>query len=112
MFFNLFKKPKEIKTNHREELLQIIEVVRSTVHPETELIYSYFESVDELLRELDELSEGVKNGELESLSTLSMHFAPTSGFQELSMQNGWSEEYLKIAEEFDRISDSYSKYQA
>ncbi|WP_430403813.1 hypothetical protein [Fluviicola sp.] len=107
MFFNLFKKPKEIKPIHREELLQIIEAIRFTVHPETELIYSYFESVDELLKELDELSEEVKKGELKSLNTLSMHFAPTSGFQELSMQNGWSKEYLKIAEQFDSIHDKY-----
>lgn len=106
--FNLFKKkPKEIKPIHRDELLQIIEAVRSTVHPETELIYSYFESVDELLKELDELSEEVKKGELKSLGTLSMHFAPTSGFQELSMQNGWSKEYLKLADRFDGIHNKY-----
>ncbi|WP_341904773.1 hypothetical protein [Fluviicola taffensis] len=107
MFFNLFKKPKEIKPHHREELLRIIEMVKSTVHPETELIYSYFESVDELLKELDELSEEVKKGELNSLNTLSMHFAPTSGFQELSMQNGWSKEYLKLADQFDSIHNKY-----
>lgn len=106
--FNLFKKkPKEITPTHREELLQIIEVVKSTVHRETELIYSYFESVDELLKELDELSEEVKKGELNSLNTLSMHFAPTSGFQELPMQNGWSKEYLKLADRFDRVEAKY-----
>lgn len=107
MFFNLIKKSKQIKPNHREDLLQIIEVVKSSVHPETELICSYFESVDELFKELDVLSEGIKNGELKSLITLSIHFAPTSSFQELSIQNGWSEEYLKIAERFDQISDLY-----
>ncbi len=110
MFFNLFKKPKEIKPKHREELLQMIEVVRSTIDRDTELIYSYFESVEELLKELDELSEGIKNGELESLRTLSMHFAPTSGFQELSMQNGWSDEYLKLGEAFDSVCDNYKLY--
>lgn len=107
MFFNLFKKPKQIKAGDQKELLQILEAIKSTITPDTELIYSYFESVEKLLEELEELSEGVKHGELETLDTLSMHFAPASGFQELSLQNGWSKEYLKLGERFDRVKAHY-----
>ncbi|WP_343636128.1 hypothetical protein [Fluviicola sp.] len=108
MFFKFLKKqPKELTSDDQEILLQILEIIKSTINPETELIFSYFESVEKLIRELDELSEAVKNGNLESLEELSMHFAPTSSFQELSIQNGWSDEYLKLAESFDRIYSNY-----
>ena len=108
MFFNPFKNRKHFITpEDRKELLQTLDAIKATVEPETELIYSYFESVEKLLEELDVMIEAVKTGELEVLETLSMHFAPTSGFQELSLQNGWSEEYLKLADRFDRICEKY-----
>jgi hypothetical protein len=33
---------------------------------------------------------------------LRMHFAPTGAIQEIAMSNGWSDEYLKLAEQFDQ----------
>jgi hypothetical protein len=32
-----------------------------------------------------------------------VEFLPTSTYQELAMSNGWSEEYLQIAEKLDSI---------
>ena len=33
---------------------------------------------------------------------LSMHFGPTGPLQEISIANGWSEAFLKLAAEFDK----------
>jgi len=37
---------------------------------------------------------------------LNMLFAPTGTFQEHSISNGWSNEYLALAEKFDKIYDA------
>ena len=34
-------------------------------------------------------------------ATLRMHFAPTGPIQETAMSNRWSDEYLRLASEFD-----------
>lgn len=103
MFFK-FKKQKKLHQEDRLELLRIIGCIKSTVTPETRLIYSYFENVEKLDEELDELSEAVKAGDLNCLEDLNMYFLPTSSFHELSIRNGWSNEYLELASRFDRIS--------
>lgn len=35
---------------------------------------------------------------------ISMQFAPTGPLQEISISNGWSEVFLKLAEQFDKCS--------
>lgn len=107
MFFNFFKKSKQIKPEDQKKLLQIIETIKSTLTLETSIIRSDFESVEKLDEKLDELSEAVKEGKSELLEELTLHFAPTSSFQELSLENGWAEEYLKLADQFDQIYNNY-----
>ena len=108
MFSNLFKKRKPfISPEDRKELLQILEAIKATLEPETSIIWSNDESIEKLMEELDVMIEAVKVGDLNVLKTLSVHFAPTSGFQELSLENGWSEAYLKLADRFDLIYEKY-----
>jgi hypothetical protein len=107
MLFNFFKKPK-LHPADQKELLQILEAIKSIITLETDLVWAYYESIEKLIQELDELIEEIKVGKLETLKRLAMHFAPTSGFQELSIENGWSEEYLKLADRFDRIYEKYN----
>ncbi len=106
MFFK-FKKQKKLHQEDQEELLRIIGYLKSTLTPETKLSCSYFESVEKLEEVLDELSEAVKAGDLNCLKDLNMYFLPTSSFQELSIRNGWSNEYLELASKFDRIHHKY-----
>ena len=32
-----------------------------------------------------------------------MEFAPTSTYQEISLSNGWGNEFLKLADQFDKL---------
>ena len=40
---------------------------------------------------------------------ISMQFAPTGPLQEISLSNGWSEIYLKLAEQYDKYSYCFDK---
>lgn len=63
------------------------------------------ELIEMLLIVKDKLISELKTGNKQSLDEVSVHFAPTAAYQEHSMANGWSDEYLKIAEEFDHIKE-------
>lgn len=92
MFFNFFKKTKQLASEDQKELLRIIASIRSTLTPETSVLFADFESVEKLMEELDRISEGITLGKIECLEDLSIHFLPTSSFQELSIENCWSDE--------------------
>lgn len=92
MFFNFFKKPKQLAPEDQKELLQIIASKKSTLTPEISVLFADFESVEKLMEELDRISKGINLGKIECLEDLSIHFLPTSCFQELSIENGWSDE--------------------
>ena len=55
------------------------------------------EVVESLEREIDSL---IARGKCDRLE-LSVLFAPTGAIQEISMANGWSDEYLALAAGFD-----------
>src|SRR4030095_6088958 len=51
-----------------------------------------------LERELKSLSE---SGQLHNKTELASLFAPTAELQEISMANGWSDEYILLSSDFD-----------
>lgn len=45
----------------------------------------------------------LQNGERPDLYQLRMLFAPTSALQETAMDNGWGDDYLRLADQFDQF---------
>lgn len=101
-------KTKHLTTKDQHELLHLLETIRETITPETDVIWAGYDSVEQLLEALNHFTEKIQEGETTCLDELSIAFAPTSSFQELSIQNGWSDEYLKLAVSFDRIYENYN----
>lgn len=64
-----------------------------------------FNSFMEFHTYLENSSAEIKAGNKESLKKLGILFLPTGFLQDVSILNGWSETYLKLAEEFDRIAN-------
>lgn len=87
--------------NLANDLIEILQTIKAKVHINSICDWSYFNSPEDVHKEIDRYISELKNGNLASLNEIKMHFAPTSGYQELSMQNNWSAEYLKLAEKFD-----------
>jgi hypothetical protein len=56
---------------------------------------------NEVVRDLREAITALNNGRKMDKRKLEMHFLPTSSIQEIAMSNGWSDEYLVIAGQFD-----------
>lgn len=58
-------------------------------------------AVETILEIIDELQRGRMPG----LIKISVLFAPTGPLQEVSINSGWSSEFIKLADRFDRIKN-------
>ena len=86
-----------------QNLIDILNNVKEKFTDNSDMIWTSYETAKEVRNELDSCIEQLDNGDKSCLETLNMHFLPTSTFQEHSMQNGWTNEYIKLSEIFDSI---------
>lgn len=101
---------KKLYADLTKELIEILVAVRAKIDNGSDCDWSYFQSPQEAHNEIDKYISELQNGDLGSLSVISMHFAPTAGYQELSIQNNWSDEYLQLADKFDLIETKLSNF--
>src|SRR5689334_21753244 len=92
-----------------QDLCVIIFKVTEKITDESDLIWTSFDSPAQLRNELDKLAEQVQQGNKEALDELNLHFLPGSTFQEHSLSNGWTDEYHRIASEFDSLFSKLKK---
>lgn len=96
-------------TNILNDVIDILQKIRANVVPDSDMMYSTYETPEELWNEIDEMIESLKKGETRWIESVNIHFLPTSTFQELSIQNGWGDEYIKLADRFDELYTEYKK---
>jgi len=58
-------------------------------------------SVTEIITVIENEIDNIKNSKPVDTNELKLQFLPTSYLQETAMANDWSDEYLKISDEFD-----------
>ena len=86
-----------------QEIIEILKVIKAKFTDESDLLWTSYETAKELRDELDVYISQLNKGDKSCLDNLNMHFLPTSTFQEHSMQNGWTDEYMKLADKFDNV---------
>lgn len=90
-----------------DELIGLLDVIRILIDsPNTNVIWSQFESVEDVLIKLDTLKWRVELGDNKVITDLRILFAPTGSFQEISIDSGWGEKFIELATRFDKIIDS------
>ena len=85
------------------DLIIIIEKVKEKLTNDSDMLWTNYETAASLKAELEKYITALKAGKTDRLGNLNMHFLPTSTFQEHSLMNDWTEEYMKLANEFDGI---------
>ena len=84
-------------------IAEILQEIKNKINLDTDTIWAGFDSVDIFLKELSQDIENIKLCNFKTLDKINIEFAVTSTYQELSMSNGWSDDYLKLAAKFDKI---------
>jgi hypothetical protein len=67
--------------------------------PANDFAWSSWEDQQAALAEMDEHINTLERGSVPNMSVL---FLPTGPIQEVSVSSGWGEEFLRVAERFDR----------
>lgn len=96
-------------TKENTRLIEMLKQIKSRTGKDADTSWSSYDDPQELRDELDDYISQLTDGNEEVLDTLNLLFAPTSTFQELSIANDWSDEYLTMAEEFDKIYEKIKK---
>ncbi len=92
------------------DLITILEKVKDKISDSSDIVWTGYDTAKELREEIQLYVNELSAGNLQSLKTIQIHFAPTSTFQEHSISNGWSDEYLRLAEKFDYIYSSLKNH--
>ncbi|MFY7839221.1 MAG: hypothetical protein ACOVP7_03045 [Lacibacter sp.] len=104
---------KKVLFNHNpmiSRLIMLLEKVKDKVSDESDVVWTGYDTPKELREEIQLYITELSVGNLQSLEALHGHFLPTSTFQEHSLSNGWSDEYIRLAEKFDYIYTSLKNH--
>lgn len=85
------------------EIIKILEVIKSKITDETNLLWTSYNSAEELIGEINKIDNLLKDKNKKGLELLKYLFAPTGTVQEMAMQNNWSQEYLNLSLKFDTL---------
>jgi len=89
--------------NDTSEMIVLLKNIRKKITKDTDIIWSSFDDVEELQTMMDKDIIEFEAGDFSSLKEYKTMFLPTGDFQEISISNGWGEEYLQLAYEFDEL---------
>lgn len=92
-----------------QKVRQILETIKNWTTDETDTVWAGYDNGKEFLIDLNTDIEKMSFCDFETLDKINMEFAPTSTYQEISLSNGWSEDFLKLAEQFDILYNVIKK---
>lgn len=87
-----------------QKIKRILEQIKNWTTLETDTSWAGYENAEEFLVDLNYDIEKINFCDFATLDKLEIEFAPASTYQEISLSNGWSNNFLKIAEDFDSLN--------
>lgn len=89
--------------NDFHKVAAILYRIRGLISQKTDTVLAGFDNTGKFLEELDHTIQSIELCDYQVLEKVNMAFSPTSTYQELSLSNGWSNTYIKLSAEFDKI---------
>ncbi|WP_313805662.1 hypothetical protein [Flavobacterium sp.] len=96
IFMSKIKKYQSFK-----EISKLLKTVKGKISSETDVVWTGFDKPEILITKINLDIEKIEFCDYETLEKVKVDFLPTCTYQELSLSNGWAEEYLEIASKFD-----------
>lgn len=88
---------------HFSDLANVLKKIKAYSHPGMDLIWAGLDNYEEFISKIESQIINLLNMDLDTVSKVSLDFAPTAAYQELAISNGWDEEYMELAEKADKI---------
>ncbi|WP_127492981.1 hypothetical protein [Paenibacillus glycanilyticus] len=91
-------------TDNHNKIIYLLEELRARVEsPLTDLFWSSYNSVSEILEEIDSYVIRLSAMDIDVMKDIQFFIAPTGSMQEISISNGWSDEFIVITEKLDQL---------
>ena len=85
---------------HLQKLITVLREARALLALESnDFLWSSWRDQDQAISEIDSNITALENGSIPEIGVL---FAPTGPIQEVSLSSGWGQEFLELAERFDK----------
>lgn len=88
-----------------DEVYSFIECLENTIKYLKQSDESFYtkKNPEDVIKLFNKTISRLKKNKSINKSKLSFEFAPTSSIQEIAIDNGWGNEYLKLSEDFDAL---------
>lgn len=97
---------KIIYYNDFQKVADILKQIKEFIKSGLDTSWAGYENADQLLAELNKDIEQIEDCDFITLEKVRTEFLPTSTYQEISISNGWSDNYLKLSEDFDNVYEN------
>lgn len=81
----------------------LLQQVRAKITDGSDMLWGWYETPEQLRADLDRFIQQLNAGKLSCLEEIHLLFLPTAVFQEHSIQNGWTDEYMRLSSDFDDL---------
>ena len=92
------------------EAVDVLNTARTKITDDSDIAWISYNSPAELRDRIRDLIERIEQKELEAIGDAYFLFLPTGAFQEHAISNGWTEEYMNLAERFDKVYELTKGY--
>lgn len=87
---------------HFQTVANILTVINGKISDATDTAWTVYDNPRQLKEEILKDLDNMQHCNFETLEKVRMHFLPTATYQELAVSNGWSDEYMRLAAQFDQ----------
>jgi hypothetical protein len=87
-----------------------LKTAKGQIADDSDIAWTSYNSPADLRDLISSLISRVEQKELKAIEDAYFLFLPTSALQEHAISNGWSEEYMNLAERFDKLYDLTKGY--
>jgi hypothetical protein len=86
--------------DHLQKLIAVLREARAFLALESnDFLWSSWRDQNQAISEIDSIIRELENGSVPDMRVL---FAPTGPMQEVGLSSGWEQEFLELAERFDK----------
>lgn len=86
-----------------QKVAEILKQIKSLTNAGSDTAWSRFDSTELFLVDLNQDITNIENCNFSTLDKVHTEFLPTSTYQEISISNGWGDNYIKLSNDFDKL---------
>ena len=95
--------------NDFNKVIELLTLILNKVDEETNVVWTRFDTPEELIADLQQNIKKLQSNDFDVLDKLNLMFGPTATYQELSISNGWGDEYLYLSKQFDEAYENLKR---